>query len=143
MDGLKSPKNGEARKVPLLPEVRGELMKLLDENPHGGDDPFVFYGLLADKPMDVKILIHGLQAACKAAGIDTAARGIVYHSHRHYYAARLADKMTADQITRITGHKSKAVFNVYQDHIIDENLEVMAEAGQEVFGNILQFRKGA
>jgi integrase len=144
MDGLKSPKNGETRKVPLLPEVRDRLMELLGENPHREvADPFIFYGLLPDKPMDQKILIDGLKAVCKAAGIDALTRGIVFHSHRHFYAARLADKMTADQISRITGHKSRAVFDTYADHVIDENIEVMAEATAESFGNILQFRKGA
>jgi hypothetical protein len=48
MDGLKSPKNGEDRTVPLLPEVRGGLLDLLRDNPHEVDDPFVFYGLLED-----------------------------------------------------------------------------------------------
>jgi integrase len=51
IDGLKSPKNGDERNVPLLPEVWGGLMELLEDNPHTVDDPFVFYGLLEDKPM--------------------------------------------------------------------------------------------
>jgi integrase len=33
-DGLKSPKNGEARRVPLLPEVREALLTVLATNPH-------------------------------------------------------------------------------------------------------------
>jgi integrase len=143
IDGLKSPKNGEDRKVPLLPEVRQALMELLEENPHTVDDPFIFYGLFENKPMDNKLLMKGLKEACSLAGIDAVARGIVFHSHRHYYAARMTDKMTAEQIARITGHKSKAVLEEYADHLIDENLEVMAEAAQESFGKILSFRKGA
>jgi integrase len=143
MDGLKSPKNGEERQVPLLPEIRDRLMELLGENPHKVDDPFIFYGLLEDKPLDQKILLDGLKGACKAAGIDAQARGIVFHSHRHFYAARMSDKMTADQITRITGHKSRAVFDGYADHVITENLEVMRQAAAQSFGNILQFKKGA
>jgi integrase len=141
MDGLKSPKNGEARKVPLLPEVKKGLIDLLGENPHKADNPFIFYGLLENKPMDEKILIDGLKAVCKITGIDVSARGVVFHSWRHYYASRMADKMTADQITRITGHKSRAVFDVYQDHLIDENLEEVGKVGAEVFSNVLQFRK--
>ncbi|MDR1445579.1 MAG: integrase, partial [Treponema sp.] len=47
-DGLKSPKNGEARRVPLLPEVREALLSQLATNPHT-DIPeaerFVFWGL--------------------------------------------------------------------------------------------------
>jgi integrase len=226
-DGLKCPKNGEERKVPLLPEVRERLMELVKENPHDtAADPFVFYGLLEDKPMDIQFLIDGLRGACREAGnnpagwivdrataeggdtgplalwmiqgeknpkgelqgtwsdpvqvqeailpgeypsaksrdnhieiryrrdkskpetpmiIDTQARNIVFHSWRHYYAARMMDKMTAEQVSRITGHKSEAVFAEYADHIIAENLEQMGKAGAEVFGNIIEFskRKGA
>jgi site-specific recombinase XerD len=68
IDGLKSPKNGEERTVPLYPEVREALMELLADNPHRVADPFVFYGLLEDKPMDNKILIKGLKEACSHAG---------------------------------------------------------------------------
>jgi integrase len=143
LDGLKSPKNGEERKAPLLPEVRAALLELLRENPHWVDDPFVFYGLLKDKPMDNKLLIEGLKDACSQAGIDAAARGIVFHSHRHYYAARMADIMTAEKITRITGHKSRAVFDEYADHLIDENIAEAGNAAAAVFSNILPFRKGA
>ena len=42
--------------------------------------------------------------------IDVAAREVVFHSWRHYYAARMADRMTADQVSRVTGHNSRAVF---------------------------------
>jgi integrase len=233
-DGLKLPKNGEARKVPLLPEVRTKLLDLLSENPHKKEqdasenpdkreqDFFVFYGSKKDKPTDNKLLIDSLKEACREVGnnpdgwvtdlaaaggegslwmirgeknasgnlqgkwttpekvaekdllsvinaipaaakgnpieiryrrciqkpdapmvIDPVARGIVFHSHRHYYAARMVDKMTAEQVSRITGHKSRAVFEEYADHVIEENLEQMSKAGAEVFGNILSFKRGA
>jgi integrase len=222
-DGLKCPKNGEERKVPLLPEVKERLLELVAENPHEtAADPFVFYGLLADKPMDIQFLIDGLRGACRDVGnnpagwtadpvfamgttdataalwmiqgektakgelqgtwsdpvqvpeaiqpdaypaaksksnhieiryrkdnakpkspmiIDTQMRNIVFHSWRHYYAACMMDKITAEQVTRITGHKSEAVFAEYADHIIAENLEQMGKAGAEVFGNIIEFSK--
>jgi hypothetical protein len=119
-------------------------VELLEDNPHTAHDPFVFYGLLENKPMDAKLLVNGLKEACSLAGIDAAARGIVFHSHRHYYAARMADIMTADKITRITritGHKSRAVFEEYADHVTNENLEEAGSAAGRVFSNILQFRK--
>jgi integrase len=141
-DGLKSPKNGEARRVPLLPEVRAKLLELAGENPHGPEG-FIFYGTLADKPIDRKVMLDGLHEALAAIGIDGKARGIVFHSWRHYYAARMADRMTADQVSRVTGHKSRAVFEEYADHVTDENLEEVGRVGAEVFGNILQFKRGA
>lgn len=142
-DGLKTPKNGEARRVPLLPEVRRELLAVLAENPHKCVDPFVFYSILPDRPMDQKHLGDGLRGATEDAGIKIGKRNIVFHSWRHYYAARMADVMAADQIQRITGHKSRAVFDAYADHVNLENLEAVGKAGAEVFGNILQFPREA
>jgi integrase len=141
-DGLKVPKNGEARRVPLLPEVRAKLLELAGDNPHGPEG-FIFYGNLADKPVDRSVLLGGLHDTLAAAGIDAEARGIVFHSWRHYYAARMADRMTADQVSRITGHKSRVIFDEYADHITEENLEEVGRVSAEVFGNVLQFRKGA
>jgi hypothetical protein len=51
--------------------------------------------------------------------------------------------MTAEQVSRVTGHKSRAVYEEYADHITEENLEEVGRVGAEVFGNLLQFRKGA
>jgi integrase len=75
--------------------------------------------------------------------IDCKARNIVFHSHRHYYASRMTDRMTAEQVRRITGHKSEAVFRGYSDHLISENLEQAEMVGAEVFGGILAASKGA
>ena len=141
-DGLKKPKNGETRRVPLLPEVRGKLLELAAENPHGSEG-FIFYGNLADKPIDRNVLLKGLHKALADIGINAQERGISVHSWRHYFAARMADRMTADQVSRITGHKSRAVFDEYSNHITEANLDEVGRVGAEVFGNILQFRKGA
>jgi hypothetical protein len=54
----------------------------------------------------------------------------------------MVDRMTAEQVRRVTGHKSLAVFDEYADHLIEENLEEVWTAGAEVFKNVLQFRKG-
>jgi integrase len=97
--------------------------------------------------MDGKLLIDGLREAIgkaeriTAKAIEWKSRNIVFHSWRHFYSARMADKMTAEEVMRITGHKTRAVFDVYQDHLTEENIEAMGRAGQEVFGKILAFVK--
>jgi integrase len=143
VDKLKSTKTGEERKVPLLPKVREMMLELLAENPHGNDDPFVFFDETEGEPRRGILLLQGLKAACGEAGIDSERRNIVFHSHRHYYAARMTDRMTPDQVSRITGHKSKAVFEEYADHVISENLDAMRAAGSDVFGNIIAAGKEA
>jgi len=143
-DGLKAPKNGEIRKVPLLPDVKKMLLELLAENPHKTDNPFLFYGLEPDKPRaDGKFMGNALRQIFTQCGIDYKARKICFHSWRHFYAARLADKMTAEQVQRITGHKTKAVFDIYADHVIDENIEAVGIEAEQIFNRILQFKKGA
>jgi integrase len=144
IDKLKDTKNGEERKAPLLPKVKEKLLEVLEKNPYETSDPFVFWNSQSpDKPLNGKALLNGLKKACVAIGIDPVKRDIVFHSHRHYYAARMTDRMTAEQVSRITGHKSKAVFDGYADHIISKNLEEANAVGEEVFRNILVFGKEA
>jgi integrase len=122
-DGLKSPKNGEARRVPLLPEVRDALLSQLAANPHT-DIPeaerFVFWGLASEKPRyDGGFMLAALHAELDVQGIDWRSRGVCFHSWRHFYAVRMADIEAADKISRITGHKSRAVFDAYADHVTE------------------------
>jgi hypothetical protein len=73
--------------------------------------------------------------------IDLEKRKLDFHSFRHFYASRMADRMAADKVARITGHRSKAMAEHYQSHVTDT---VIAEAGREsaaAFSGILQFKK--
>ncbi|GMO62947.1 MAG: hypothetical protein Ta2A_09870 [Treponemataceae bacterium] len=138
-DGLKCPKNGEARKVPLLPEVRAALLDLLESNPHTDYvDPFVFWGADADRPRyDSKFLLQGLHKELDAMGVQWRERNIVFHGWRHFYAARMSDVAAADKVRRITGHKSLAVFESYADHVTKENLDEMLELERTAFAGLL------
>jgi integrase len=140
-DGLKSPKNGESRRVPLLPEVREALLAQLATNPHT-DIPeaerFVFWGTAPDKPRyDGSFMLDALHSELGAAGVDWQARNIVYHGWRHFYAARMADIEAADKVSRITGHKSRAVFDAYADHVTEAAITDMGKAAAAVFAGVL------
>ncbi|ADK80865.1 hypothetical protein Spirs_1738 [Sediminispirochaeta smaragdinae DSM 11293] len=60
-DGLKKPKNGEERTVPLLPAVRQELLVLGAQNPHATGS--IFFSNMPEKPVDGKIIGRDLQEA--------------------------------------------------------------------------------
>ena len=62
-DGLKCPKNGHKRVVPLLPEVRAALLDLLKDNPYDVNDPFIFFSLKPDRPVDAKVILKGFREA--------------------------------------------------------------------------------
>jgi integrase len=137
-DGLKTPKNGEARRVPLLAEVRGLLMELLAENPHTDiEDPYVFYSEAPDKPVSGELLRSGLLRSIKAADIDITGRKVDFHSFRHYYASRMADRMAAEEVARITGHRSKAMAEHYQSHVNETIIRDMGKAAAAVFAGVL------
>jgi integrase len=77
----------------------------------------------------------------KPKGIDTGERKIDFHSFRHIYAARMADRMAADKVAKVTGHRSKTAAKIYQDHV---TARILKEAGAEAaaeFGNILEFTR--
>jgi integrase len=121
-------------------------MELLAETPHWEiEDPYVFYSEAPDKPMSGDLLRHGLLRAMAAAGIDTTGRKVDFHSFRHYYASRMADRMAAAEVARVTGHKSKAMATLYQSHVTEAAIAEAGKVGAEVFGNIIQFsvKKGA
>jgi integrase len=73
-------------------------------------------------------MLAALHAELEAIGIDWRARNIVFHGWRHFYAARMADIEAADKVSRITGHKSRAVFEVYIDHITEAAIMDMGKA---------------
>jgi integrase len=139
-DGLKTPKNGETRKVPLLPEVRMALLAVLAGNPHtdiSEGERFVFWGASRDKPRyDGVFMLAALHGELERMGIDWRGRNIVFHGWRHFYAARMADIEAADKVSRITGHKSRAVFDAYADHVTEAAIVDMGKAAV-VFAGVL------
>jgi len=142
-DGLKCPKNGHKRVVPLLPEVRAVLLDLLKDNPYESDDPFIFYSIRPDKPTHPQIILEGLKDALRKINVDYKSRNICFHSWRHFAISRLTDVIDGKKIARVSGHLSESVFRKYADHIEEKNIQEVGKAAAQAFGNVLQFRKGA
>jgi hypothetical protein len=49
----------------------------------------------------------------------------------------MADIEAADKVSRITGHRSRAVFDAYADHITEAALVDMGKAAAGVFAGVL------
>jgi integrase len=64
-------------------------------------------------------------------------RNIVFHSWRHFYAARMTDRIEARKVMLATGHTTEVVFRTYSDHVLEGDLAEVAEMTGEVFGTIL------
>jgi len=126
-DGLKKPKNGHERKVPLLPQVK----KLLLSIPTNSD--FIF-----GEKLNEKFLLAGLYSELDAMRIDRRRRNICFHSWRHYYAAHITDRVEAYKIKKITGHLSTAMLAYYADHDTEDALAAAFNAGKTLFKKLLK-----
>jgi integrase len=135
LDGLKNPKNGEQRQVPLLPEVREKLLELAEKNPW--DDGFIFYSDKAGQPMDHKLLNDGLYESMIKIGIskeEKEKRNVIFHSWRHRYAAKMADLVDARSLGLATGHKTMAMLEHYAAHANENHFKAVSEATEKAFG---------
>jgi integrase len=159
LDGLKGTKTNKERSIPLLSSVRSALLELAKKNPRGlGPASFVFWSVgMPNRPMDFAFLLNGLKAALISMSLteedrkDPAkveetsrywkARAVVFHSWRHLWAARMADKLEARKVMTGTGHTNSAVFAVYADHASAEVFEEVRTAATETFGKLLPFQK--
>jgi len=143
-DELKGTKTNHERIVPLLPQVRTELIALAKKNPHRGpEQKFIFYGLLPGKPMVPNILLEGLCSALKDIGITEEARQvrhICFHSWRHYFTAHMNSMADSKKVQKATGHTTDSVFEGYADHEIASDMKVLSKTAKSVFKKVLDLR---
>ena len=141
-DGLKCPKNGKDRRVPLLPEVKAALLDLLQDNPYTDlIDPFIFFSLKPDRPVDQKVILKGLTETLAKIDVDYKGRNIAFHSWRHWFVSKITEVIDGEKVARVSGHLSEAIFKKYADHIEKKNIDEVGKAAAQVFGNVLQFKK--
>ncbi len=154
-DGLKTTKTNTERTVPLLPEIREELLKLGESNPHGNEeDDFIFYSVsMRSRPMDFHFLRDGLRDALvlmtagkdatgeeeKKASESLKRRGICFHSWRHFYSTRMADQIDPRKVQLTTGHASAEMFQHYAAHAEEKDFLEVERVSGEMFGKILDF----
>ena len=142
-EGLKCPKNGEKRIVPLLPQVRLLLCELLQESPHrNNENPFIFYSRDdSGKPCCSNTFLRYFRLACKEAEIDPENRKLDFHSFRHLFSTRMAERIEEHKVAKITGHRSEAAARIYQNHVTARILSEMQKEAALEFKTILNCQK--
>jgi integrase len=129
LEGLKETKTARERIVPLPRLVRESLLKLEGMNPHGGGE-YLIYGSLPYSPLDIRALERGFYRALGEIGIpegERRARGLSFHSLRHWSNAMLRGTISDEKLRLITGHSTAAMTDRY-DHITDSDLCEVARA---------------
>ncbi|MDA3941787.1 MAG: tyrosine-type recombinase/integrase [Spirochaetia bacterium] len=146
-DGLKSTKTNKEREVPLLPETRRMLLDYAKNNPQGvHPTSFIFFQMdNPDKPMRQETLNASLAKELKnikpkIKDDERTARGICFHSWRHYFSRKMADVLS-ERTMKLTGHSTIAVFEAYADHKNEADFQKAIDATSEVFGRVLPFKE--
>lgn len=144
VDGLKCPKNGKERKVPIPPEVRQELLKLVSQNPHKNmfaeTNGFVFWGTMPDKPLVSNQITEGFKKALYSIGITEemrAERNIVFHSWRHFYATTMVHDVDEKHAQMVLGHETPAMTKHYADHQRAKDLEEMTTITNNLYKKLM------
>jgi integrase len=131
VDGLKSPKNGRVRVVPVPAFLHDELLSLAKKSPHHED--WIFWGNVSGKPLDGKVITTGFYTAMARIGIDEDARkkrNITFHSLRHFCNSILRGALPDEKLRQLTGHIDRSMTDRY-DHITDIDMAIIKEAQEK------------
>jgi integrase len=137
VDGLKAPKNGRPRVVPLPAFLRDELRDLVSRNPHG--EEWIFWGKTPGHPLSPGVIADGFSNALAAIGIDEAqrkARRLSFHSLRHFCNAMLRGAVPDEKLRLLTGHLTESMTERY-DHVTDLDRTMLHEAQESRIVSII------
>jgi integrase len=99
-------KTKENRNIPITPEIKKELDRLMKSNGNG----FVFSEDGGNTPVSVDRVRRQFDQACKAIGIsrdERSERNLSFHVWRHFINTILRLRNVADsKVQSVTGHKS-------------------------------------
>ena len=118
--GLRPPKWNSFRKVPIGKAVRDALEAVIGGLEYRESDDLVFACRNRGNPIDHKLVFEALYEAMHAAGItedERRARGISFHSWRHFATTQLRAAGLPDPMVRaVTGHRTVAMLDPYGAH---------------------------
>jgi integrase len=117
-DGMKEPKAGSSRLVPIFGTALEILNELKRTNPYGGDDEdFVLPNVARDKPLAAITIRRGFEKIMDAIQIDRTARAnrkLSFHSMRHSFVTRAREAGLSDfVVSALSGHKTVQMVEHY------------------------------
>jgi integrase len=136
-DGLREPKAGSSRLVPVFGTILNALTELKRTNPYGGEpDDFVLPNVDREKPLAAITIKRGFERIMDAIGIDKDAREkrvLSFHSMRHSFVTRAREAGLSDFIvSTLSGHKTARMVDHYS-HQTASALESARESLETAF----------
>jgi len=131
-EGLKEPKWGSRRSVPLPPKTHDALINLIEMNPFDSD--FVFYGNTPDLPINKTMIEKYYKDTLVKIKIDEEERkdrNLNFHAWRHFYNTRLRGNIPDHALKMLTGHKNEQMTDRYTT-ITDEQRTAVAQLADDI-----------
>jgi len=114
--GLKEPKRGSYRDIPIPSKTMSYLGEVIDTLPFKDPDDLVFIDGVQKVPIRNELILKGLYHALENIGITKEERDekyITFHSWRHFYNSLMRGKIHDAKLRRLTGHKSLEMTELY------------------------------
>ncbi len=132
-EGLKSPKWGSARAVPVPSRTAEVLQEVININPWGNN--FVFYGHDRSRPIGKRSIENHFRRTLEIIGIDNNTRkerNLSFHAWRHFYNTMLRGRIPDHALRKLTGHKSEKMSDRYTE-ITDDQIKDVGKLAEELF----------
>lgn len=124
-EGLKLPKGGKVRSVPVPSRTADALIDSAMANPHG--DGFVFAGKQPGEPISKREVYQSFNQALGKIGIkqnEIKRRKLTFHAWRHWYNSMMRGKIDDHALRRLTGHSSGAMTERYTEITTEQRVAV-------------------
>ena len=132
-EGLKAPKWGSNRSVPVPSKTISLLRDLIDSNIWNND--FVFFGSTRHVPIGKRTVENYFTETIHRIGIteeERKARRLTFHAWRHFYNTMLRGHIPDHALRKLTGHKNEEMTDKYSN-ITDEQRKAVAELAETIF----------
>ncbi len=120
-------KTGRSRTVIIPGMLKRKIDRLVDMNPWGKPDSFLFFSSVEWKPMEGGYSLESLYQAIERIGIDEQQRkkrNITFHSWRHWFNSLLINaKVPIQKIQSLTGHLTAEMTQHY--YHVDDMVDVL------------------
>ncbi len=116
MGGSIGPTKTQDKRVIALPSRTRAILRLWHgESPFKEPEHLIFYGMAADKPLNVKTVTDWFPGALARAECKTTGKNLVVHSLRHTYNTIMRPVLPEEILRLFTGHKTPEMTALY-DH---------------------------
>lgn len=140
-DLFTDPKWGSFRDTSIDQKIRDGLLELAKESSFFEQEDFLlFHGKQADRPRDSMYLLDALREQLLKMNPDPEywkVRKVDFHSWRHFFTSRMAERLDEPTLMKATGHKTKDAFDEYANHLTPDQFQKVRKAQDELFQDLL------